>query len=76
MPETKKLSISLPGQLADQVRALAASQTGGNVSALLARIVEREVRRQQSLEAVRQWEAEHGEITEEELAEVRRLWPV
>lgn len=74
MPETKKLSISLPGQLADEVRALAASQAEGNVSAWLARLAEREVRRQQSLEAVREWEAEHGELTKEELAEARRFW--
>lgn len=74
MAGTQKLSISLPRELAQEVRALADGQAQGNVSAWLARLAEREVRRQRSLAAVAGWEAEQGEITEEELAEARRRW--
>lgn len=73
-PATRKLSVSLPVELAESVRRAAGDQAGGNVSAWLAALAEEELRRQASLAAVREWEREHGEITAEEREEVRRRW--
>ncbi|WP_217924430.1 hypothetical protein [Miltoncostaea oceani] len=70
----KKISISLPDPTAEQVRQLAERGFEGNVSALIASLVDSEARRAQSLDAVAEWEAEHGEITPAELTEARARW--
>ncbi|MEW6581606.1 MAG: type II toxin-antitoxin system CcdA family antitoxin [Actinomycetota bacterium] len=74
MSATTKLSISLPADLAAEARSLARSERGGNLSGLIAELLDREVRRQRSLEAVAEWEAEHGALTAEELHAARRRW--
>ena len=71
---TKKISISLPADVADRIRALADHGHRGNVSALVGDLLERELRQRESLEAVVEWESENGEISEDELAEARNRW--
>lgn len=71
----RKLAVSLEDQLADDVQRAAESQTDGNVSAWLAEAARQRLRQMALAEAVSAYEAEHGVITVEELAEVRRQWP-
>lgn len=68
-----KMSISLPQGTALRARALA-ERHEGNVSALVAELIEREADRVDSLEAVAEWESEHGQITPEELRAARQRW--
>ncbi len=75
MADTKKISVSLLAPVADEARAVADSDYGGNLSAFLGDLVEREVRRRRGLDAVHEWEAENGAITAAEQAEIRGLWP-
>lgn len=56
------------------VRGDAAETTAGNVSAWLADAARAKLRRKRLQELVLHYEAEHGEITAEELAEVRKKW--
>lgn len=71
---TKKISISLPADVADRVRALADYGHRGNVSALVGDLLERELRQRESLEAVIEWESENGAISEDELTKARNRW--
>lgn len=71
---TTKISVSLSDIAADQARQLASRGFAGNLSALIASLVEREARRVASLDAVSEWEAEHGELTQDELAAARSRW--
>jgi hypothetical protein len=70
----EKLAISLPPELLAEVRSDAES-CGETVSGWLADAAARKLRRRAAQNALREFEAEHGEITDEELAEVRTLWP-
>lgn len=70
MAGTTKLSISLPAELAERVRDLA----GGNVSAWVADVAAREVRRHEALVAVGEWESRHGPLEARELDEARARW--
>jgi hypothetical protein len=72
---SKKLAVSFEGALADQVQRAAEQETRGNVSAWLAEAARQKLRQQALGEAVAAYEAEHGAITADELAEVDRLWP-
>lgn len=74
MSGTTKLSISFPSELAERVRDLARDEADGNVSAWLAVVAEREVRRAQARASVAEYEAEHGLITDDELAQARERW--
>jgi predicted transcriptional regulator len=67
---TKKLSITLPADLAEDVERLA-RERGLAVSAWLAEAAQEARRHQAALAAIADYEAEFGRITEEELAEAR-----
>ncbi|MEU4542772.1 ribbon-helix-helix protein, CopG family [Nonomuraea dietziae] len=67
MMAVKKISISLPEEILDEVARLA-EREGLSVSAWLAQAAGHVIRREAGLAAVREWEAEHGEITDEELS--------
>jgi hypothetical protein len=71
----KKLAISLDGQLAKQVERAAKVESRGNISAWLADAARLRLRQLAAKQALEAYEAEAGVITEDELAEVRRLWP-
>lgn len=64
----KKLSVALDDAVATEV-AVAAERAGVSVSAWLNRAAEHELAIESGLRAVRDWEAEHGQLTAEELAE-------
>lgn len=63
----KKLSVALDDTVAQQV-ALAAHRAGVSVSAWLNHAAENELAIEAGLAAVREWEADHGELTADELA--------
>jgi hypothetical protein len=66
-----KRSISLPPEL-DQAIEHAAAVDGLTVSAWLARTIEHRLRIDAGIEAVELWEAEHGRLTDDEMAEARK----
>ncbi|MEX1141297.1 MAG: hypothetical protein WD993_05500 [Thermoleophilaceae bacterium] len=68
----EKLSISLDKRLVDAIRSEAASR-GITVSGLIAAAVEERLAIARGLKAVAEWEAEHGPLTEEDLAEADRI---
>lgn len=63
----KKLSVALDETVARQV-AHAAERHGLSVSAWLNQAAENALAIEAGLEAVREWEVEHGALTEDELA--------
>lgn len=67
MSRVVKKSLSFPADVFDDLEREAALQ-GVSVSALVAEATRLMVIRQQGLRAVAEWEAEHGALTEEELA--------
>ena len=71
----EKLAISFAAPLAADVRLAAAQQTDGNVSAWLAEAAREQLRQMHLKAAIEAYEAEHGVITEDELAEIRKGWP-
>ncbi len=77
MSPVARRSISLPEDVDAAVEA-AAVTAGMSVSAWLAELVERHFRIEWGLAGVAEWEAEHGAITDEEMAAERarleRLW--
>jgi len=68
----KKLSIALDDAVAHDV-ARAAERSGVSVSAWINRAAEHELATEAGLDAVRDWEADHGALTDEELAEADKL---
>jgi hypothetical protein len=74
-PSARKLAVSFEAPLADQIQLAASQETHGNVSAWLADAARQKIRQRALAEAVAAYEAEHGEITSEELGEVKRAWP-
>ncbi|WP_217924513.1 hypothetical protein [Miltoncostaea oceani] len=70
----RRLYISVPDLTAERVRRLADREFSGNVSALVAWLVDREARRVESLDTVAEWEAVHGEISPAEITAARRRW--
>jgi cytosine/adenosine deaminase-related metal-dependent hydrolase len=65
---TKKITITLPEEYLEQAKQLA-EEAGLPLSTWIAQTVEHETRIQAGLAAMREWEAEHGAFTEEELAQ-------
>ena len=63
----RKLSIALEDAIADEVTR-AAERAGVSVSAWLNHAAANELAIEAGLDAVREWEANHGELTTEELA--------
>ena len=64
---TKKVTITIPEETLSKASALA-KKAGLPFSTWLARTAEHEVRVQEGLEAMREWEAEHGSFTDDEVA--------
>lgn len=62
-----KLSISIDPELGDAVRE-AAGRSGMAVSAWLADAARRKLREQALTEFLAEWQAEHGDLTAEEIA--------
>src|SRR5205814_7810612 len=75
-PTARKLAVSFEAPLADLIQRAASRETHGNVSAWLADAARQKIRQGALAEAVAAYEAEHGEITDHELAEVCRQWPM
>jgi len=71
MTNVDKMSISLPADLGEEVRELAAS-SGLGLSGWLAQAAAERVRQENLQAFLDQYEAECGEFTEEELAAARR----
>jgi predicted transcriptional regulator len=69
----KKLSITLPAELAEMVRRQA-EEEGTSVSAVIADELAAVARRRAGQEAVRWFEEEEGPFTPEELIEAERMW--
>lgn len=70
---TKKLSITLPAELAEMVKRQA-KEEGTSVSAVIADAVGVLARRRAAHEATAAFEAEEGPLTPAELAEAEALW--
>jgi hypothetical protein len=70
----KKIAISLPEELADRAREEAARE-GLPLSQWMAEAVARKVRDAAALEALRMYEEEFGEISNEEMRELTSEWP-
>lgn len=69
----ERLSLSLPEDLAVRIRD-AALADGASLSAWLAQAAESRLLLRNASKAIAEWEREHGEITEAELAAVERAW--
>jgi len=63
----RKLSVGIDAPVAEQV-ARAADRAGVSVSAWLNHAAENELMTERGLDAVRDWEADHGALTDDELA--------
>lgn len=63
----RKLSVALDESVAERA-ASAAKSHGVSLSAWLNAAAERSLRVEEGLDAVREWELEHGEFSAEELA--------
>jgi hypothetical protein len=68
----RKLSIALDESVAQGV-AQAADRSGVSVSAWLNHAAENELATERGLDAVREWEADHGALTDAELAAADKL---
>lgn len=71
----KKLAISLDDALVKQVRRAARKAAAGNVSAWLAEAARQRLRHDSLVALVRDYEAEAGAFTDDELARVDEQWP-
>jgi hypothetical protein len=71
----ERLAVSFEPELAKEVRDAASLTLDGNVSAWLAEAARNKLRQQALGEAVRQYEAEEGEFSDEEMAEIGAEWP-
>jgi hypothetical protein len=69
----ERLSLSLPTDLATRIRD-AAQADGSTLSAWLTRAAESQLLLRNASQAIAAWEAENGEIGDEELATVERAW--
>jgi hypothetical protein len=68
----RKLSVALEDDTADAASA-AAQRRGMSLSSWLNEAAERALRVEAGLSAVAEWEAEHGPLTQDELAEADRF---
>ncbi len=66
-----KLTITVDPEVHKEILA-AAAREGVSVSAWITNMASDALRREKGLAAVAEWEAERGEITEEEMVEARR----
>ena len=68
MVQRDKRSVSFPPELAKAIDA-AASASGTSFSGWIAETASRQLRLEEGRRGVAEWEAEHGPLTERELAE-------
>lgn len=59
---------------AEQAQRLADESFGGDLSGLISSLIDLEARRVDSLRAVAEWEAIHGQISTAEIASARARW--
>lgn len=71
MASVRKIAISLPADLAKAIAA-AAQHEHSSVSAWIAEAAARRLRRRSAIQALKEYETEFGEISEEELEAVER----
>ena len=71
MPVTKR-TVSFDPEIWAAMQQLAAAEQIG-VSTMVNRVLGHQLRLQRGLAAVAQWEAEHGQFTDQELAEADRV---
>ena len=70
--KVRKVSVSMPEELADAVRA----RTGaGGFSRYVSEVVEREIRHERLGELLDELEAEYGPVPPEIREQTRRMWP-
>jgi hypothetical protein len=74
-PGSEKLAVSFDKRLAASVRKAAHTSAAGNVSAWLAEAAREQLRLEAGRSFLKDYEAEHGVVTKDELAQVRRRWP-
>jgi hypothetical protein len=72
---SRKLAISFDGRLASEVQRAAQRQAAGNVSAWLAEAARDRLRLEGGRQLLKEYEAQHGAITNEQIAEIEREWP-
>jgi hypothetical protein len=70
---TRKISVTVDAAVLDDVKRLL-RRVGGNLSAHVSETLAQDLRHRRLLELIEEYEAEHGVITEAELAEVRAKW--
>ena len=68
----RKLSVALEDDVADAA-SKAAARSGQSLSAWLNNAAEHELAIEEGLEAARAWEADHGALTDDELAAADRI---
>jgi predicted transcriptional regulator len=69
----EKLSLSFEPELAQRTRE-AAEAAGRSLSAFVAEAVEYRLKLEAARALLEEWEAEHGPISDKELARVRSRW--
>jgi hypothetical protein len=69
----EKLSLSFEPTLAERARQ-AAEATGQSLSAFIADAVAYRLKLEEARRLIRDWEVEHGPITDSELSRVRSRW--
>ena len=72
---SKKLAISFDGRLQPRSIERLRSKASGNVSAWLAEAAGDRLRLENGRQLLKEYEAEHGAIAEDQIAEVEREWP-
>ena len=70
----RRFAISVEEELAGAIEKAAADESDGNVSAWLARAAQTQLRQRAMREALAAYEAEHGEISAEEVEKAAGLW--
>jgi hypothetical protein len=70
---TRKISVTVDAAVLDEVKRLL-RRSGGNLSAYISETLAQDLRDRRLRSLIDAHEAEHGVITEAELAEVRAKW--
>ena len=71
----ERLAISFDPELAREIREAASEAVDSNISAWLADAARLKLRQRNLGQAIQQYESEHGEISNEELAALDGEWP-
>jgi metal-responsive CopG/Arc/MetJ family transcriptional regulator len=71
----ERLAVSFDPDLAQEVREAASEAADGNVSAWLTDAARQKLRQRNLQQAIQRFESEHGEISDDELADLDAEWP-